>query len=59
MTLDKCVLSAARLLTGNVSFPLSVNNPFCVYIFLFQVRIQDLVNGGPQLLKPKIADVAE
>ena len=25
----------------------------------FQVRIQDLVKGGPQLLRPKVADVAK
>ena len=24
-----------------------------------QVRIQDLVKGGPQLLRPKVADVAK
>ena len=26
---------------------------------LFQVRIQDLVKGGPQLLRPKVADIAK
>ena len=26
---------------------------------LIQVRIQDLVKGGPQLLRPKVADVAK
>ena len=25
---------------------------------MYQVRIQDLVKGGPQLLRPKVADVA-
>ena len=25
----------------------------------FRVRIQDLVKGGPQLLKPKVANVVE
>ena len=28
-------------------------------IFTVQVRIQDLVKGGPQLLRPKVADVAK
>ena len=26
---------------------------------IYQVRIQDLVKGGPQLLRPKVADVAK
>ena len=30
-----------------------------VALIYFQVRIQDLVKGGPQLLRPKIADVAK
>ena len=25
----------------------------------YQVRIQDLVKGGPQLLRPKVADIAK
>ena len=31
--------------------------PNCVYIS--QVRIQDLVKGGAQLLRPKVADIAK
>ena len=26
---------------------------------MWQVRIQDLVKGGPQLLRPKVADIAK
>ena len=42
-----------------------VNGPlyyyFCVRCIdhLCQVRIQDLVKGGPQLLRPKVADIAK
>ena len=28
-------------------------------MYVHQVRIQDLVKGGPQLLRPKVADVAK
>ena len=28
-------------------------------LLIFQVRIQDLVKGGPQLLRPKVADIVK
>ena len=31
----------------------------CVSVTNMQVRIQDLVKGGPQLLRPKVADIAK
>ena len=32
----------------------------CLYACHYtQVRIQDLVKGGPQLLRPKVADIAK
>ena len=31
----------------------------CSFVHCTQVRIQDLVKGGPQLLRPKVADVAK
>ena len=55
------MLRAQKMLS--VMFVTDKKNCFSNLLFYYlhdkQVRIQDLVKGGPQLLRPKVADVAK
>ena len=52
---EPCMVYVWKLLTYIIPMQVSAK----VFCTPWQVRIQDLVKGGPQLLRPKVADVAK